>query len=131
MAWGDRTLAGGLVSGVACRSMCHATKHDVGWMPPLCTTLKSIYVYDQLLKCACVCCWVVWVWTDLCECVRCEVCVTHSFTVLLRASLGSRLFPPRARGARGARRAMTDLSVLEVRAPSPQIIYNGARGCKA
>ena len=123
MAWGDRTLAGGLVSGVACRSMCHATKHDVGWMPPLCTTLKSIYVYDQLL-CVKVCMRVFavtseecWVWTDLCECVRCEVCVTHSFTVLLRASLGSRLFPPRARGARGARRAMTDLSVLEVRAP--------------
>ena len=94
MAWGDRTLAGGLVRGVACRSMCHATKHDVGWMPPLCTTLKSIYVYDQLLKCACVCCWVVWVWTDLCECVRCEVCVTHSLhTVLLRASRVSSLSP--------------------------------------
>ena len=49
-------------------------------------TLKSIYVYDQLL-CVKVCMRVfavVWVWTDLCECVRCEVCVTHSFTVLLQ-----------------------------------------------
>ena len=101
MAWGDRTLAGGLVSGVACRSMCHATKHDVGWMPPLCTTLKSIYVYDQLL-CVKVCMRVFavtseeqcWVWTDLCECVRCEVCVTHSLhTVLLRASRVSSLSP--------------------------------------
>ena len=99
MAWGDRTLAGGLVSGVACRSMCHATKHGVGWMPPLCTTLKSIYVYDQLL-CVKVCMRVFavtseecWVWTDLCECVRCEVCVTHSFTVLLRASRVSSLSP--------------------------------------
>ena len=102
MAWGDRTLAGGLVSGVACRSMCHATKHDVGWMPPLCTTLKSIYVYDQLLKCACVCCCRVGV-RLICVSVCGVRCVLRTASQCYFGRLSGLVSFPRGRAGRGAR----------------------------
>ena len=77
---------------------------------PFVYDFKSRYVYDQLLKCvhACVCCREV---DESCltSCVDCEICVsvcgvrrvTHSFTVLLRASRVSSLSPRAARPRAG------------------------------